>query len=290
MSWHFTAEAAGLPAAVRAYVDAEPARNTGVLTLLDGPPGIRGWWRAEGLVGGVCLLVGGSGSGGGGGMLVLGVMADAAARALPGALARALPERGHEVREARGEAGTVEAFAGPFAAATGREPRAVLSLRLFRLGTLTPPRPAPRGAARAAGPGDVPLLLDWMCAYARDVGEDPDADYSAQVEAMVGESRFLLWHEEDGAPVAMAGFSRPAAGQSRVSLVYTPPAHRARGYAGAVTAEASGAAAAAGAEQVLLFTDLANPTSNALYQRLGYRPIGDHTRVAFRRRSDPDTP
>ncbi|XIE78324.1 GNAT family N-acetyltransferase [Streptomyces sp. SBR177] len=276
MSWHFTAESAALPESARVFVAAEPARNTGLLTLLDAPGTTRGWWTDEGgAVAGACLLVAGPG------MLMLGVMLDDGARALPAELLRALPGGGREVREARGEAASVEAFAAPFAAATGRTARTSLRLRLFRLGELTEPRPAPRGIARVAAPGDVPLLLTWLRAYAGDVGEDPDADYSAQVEALVREGRLRLW-EADGGPVAMASFSRPAAGQSRVSLVYTPPGHRARGYAGAVTAEVSRAARAAGAEQVLLFTDRANPTSNALYQRLGYRPIGDHTRVAFR--------
>ncbi|MEV6328641.1 GNAT family N-acetyltransferase [Streptomyces sp. NPDC051909] len=276
MSWHFTTDPAAFPDTARACVAAEPERNTGLLTLLDAPgtTGItRGWWTAgEASVTGACLLVPGPGT------LLLGAMPDAAARALPAALPRT-------VREARGEAATVEAFAAPFAAATGRKARTSVRLRLFRLGELTAPRPAPRGAARAAGPGDVPLLLSWMSAYAGDVGEDPDADYSAHAEAMVREDRLRFW-EADGVPVAMASFSRPAAGRSRVSLVYTPPAHRARGYAGAVTTEVSRAARAAGAAQVLLFTDLANPTSNALYQRLGYRPIGDHTRVAFHENTD----
>jgi hypothetical protein len=37
-----------------------------------------------------------------------------------------------------------------------------------------------------------------------------------------------------------------------------------------------------GAVDVVLFTDLANPTSNALYQRLGYRPVEDRAVVEFR--------
>ena len=66
-----------------------------------------------------------------------------------------------------------------------------------------------------------------------------------------------------------------------MSLVRTPPEERGRGFAGAVTSAVSRAALDAGAEQVLLFTDLANPTSNALYRRLGYRPLGDHAALAI---------
>jgi predicted GNAT family acetyltransferase len=79
----------------------------------------------------------------------------------------------------------------------------------------------------------------------------------------------------------MAGLTRIAVGQVRVGPVYTPPGLRGRGYAGAVTAEASRAALAAGATEVVLFTHLANPTSNALYQRIGYLPVADFAAYDF---------
>jgi predicted GNAT family acetyltransferase len=81
----------------------------------------------------------------------------------------------------------------------------------------------------------------------------------------------------------MAGNTRPAAGVVRLGPVYTPPELRERGYAGAVTVAVSQAALEAGARHVVLFTDLANPTSNALYQRLGYRPVEDRVELSFRR-------
>jgi predicted GNAT family acetyltransferase len=80
----------------------------------------------------------------------------------------------------------------------------------------------------------------------------------------------------------MAGATRLEAGMVRIMAVYTPPETRGRGYAGAVTTEVSQAALDAGAVNVVLFTDVANPTSNALYQRLGYRPVEDLAIVEFR--------
>ena len=67
----------------------------------------------------------------------------------------------------------------------------------------------------------------------------------------------------------------------RVGPVYTPPGLRGRGYGGAATAAVSQAALGAGAREVVLYTDLANPTSNALYQRLGYRPVEDRVVLSF---------
>lgn len=111
------------------------------------------------------------------------------------------------------------------------------------------------------------------------MGETP-GDVAPTVDDRLGYGGYTLW-EVDGVPVALAGLTRRVAGTVRVAPVYTPPEHRRRGYAGAVTAEVSRAAMDADAREVLLFTDLANATSNALYQRLGYRPIANQLVLAF---------
>jgi predicted GNAT family acetyltransferase len=79
----------------------------------------------------------------------------------------------------------------------------------------------------------------------------------------------------------MAGFTRPAAGLARVGPVYTPLEHRRHGYGAAVAAHATQAALDAGAAQVVLYADLANPTSNAIYQRIGYLPDHDAEERSF---------
>ncbi|MFI8516716.1 GNAT family N-acetyltransferase [Streptomyces sp. NPDC085481] len=273
MSWHFTEDPEAFRAAVRNHLAAAPARHTALLTQLD-VPGLRGWWAEPGEVRATgAFLVSPPG------VPLLGVMPDSAARelarALPGVLSGAA-----EVTGVRGESGTVEAFAAAFGQAQGRSWRTTRRMRLYRLGDLTPPDPAPPGRPRLAVRADLPLAVGWMREFARDVGEDPDADYTANVAARVADGRLHLW-EADDRPVAMASVSRTVAGQARVSPVYTPPAHRARGYGGAVTCAVSRAAVEAGAEQVLLFTDLANRTSNSLYQHMGYRPVTDHAAVEF---------
>ena len=62
---------------------------------------------------------------------------------------------------------------------------------------------------------------------------------------------------------------------TRVGPVYTPPEHRRRGFAGALVAAASQAQLDEGLEFCFLFTDLANPTSNHVYQAIGYEPVTD---------------
>jgi predicted GNAT family acetyltransferase len=97
--------------------------------------------------------------------------------------------------------------------------------------------------------------------------------------ARIAEGDFLLWFDAEGVPVSVAGFTPIVAGTARIGPVYTPPELRGRGYAGAVTAAAGQTLRDRGAAEVLLFTDLANPTSNALYQRIGYRAVTDRVRL-----------
>ena len=93
--------------------------------------------------------------------------------------------------------------------------------------------------------------------------------------------RFVLWVVA-GAPVSMAMLRAPAFGVSRIGPVFTPRDQRGNGYGSAVTAAAADLAhRGSGAPDVVLFADLANPTSNAIYQRIGFEAVGDTVRIAF---------
>jgi len=164
-------------------------------------------------------------------------------------------------------------FGAAWAHATGGSATGAERSRLFRLERLAHPQPAPPGAARVAGHGDRELLIEWLVAFGQGAGTVAD-NAARTVDDRLSHNGLTLW-EAGGSPVAMAGNTREVAGVVRIGPVYTLPAHRQRGYGGAVTAAASQAALDAGASAVVLFTDLANPTSNALYRRLGYRPVCD---------------
>jgi predicted GNAT family acetyltransferase len=153
--------------------------------------------------------------------------------------------------------------------------------RLYRLATLTVPQPAPEGRARIAQETDRELLVRWFGEFSESVGGADAPRAASWADARLAYGGVALWEAADGTPLSMAGLTPLVAGQIRVAPVYTPAALRGRGYAGAVTAEVSRLARERGAEQVLLFTDLANPTSNALYQRIGYRPVADFASYDF---------
>ena len=198
------------------------------------------------------------------------------------ALAAQLADQGVELPGVMAEQGTATAFAEAWRRRTGAELEIGVRQRLYRLGELTIPNPAPAGRPRVAVAKDREQLMCWHGEFVQAIGEHGAMIGSAEwADARISYGGVTLWEAPDGTPVSMAGVTAKVAGQIRVAPVYTPADLRGRGYAGAATAEVSRAARAAGAAEVLLFTDLANPTSNALYQRIGYRPVADFTAYDF---------
>src|SRR6185437_14815150 len=171
-------------------------------------------------------------------------------------------------------------FAASWQAATsGGQVAVERRLRLYRLGDLVAPESD--GTVRVATDADAGLATDWFTAFADEVRDEEErADQAVAVRDKLSHQGILLW-EADGAPVSMACVTRQIAGMIRVGPVYTPPDLRGHGYASAVTADVSRRAREAGADEVLLYTDLANPTSNSIYQNIGYRAVEDRVVLAF---------
>lgn len=204
------------------------------------------------------------------------------------ALAAQLADRGTELPGIMAEQDTATVFAEAWRRRTGAEPGTSVRQRLYRLTELTPLHPTPPGRPRIAVAKDREQLMHWHGEFVAAIGEHGATIGSAEwADARISYGGVTLWETPDGTPVSMAGATAKVAGQIRVAPVYTPADLRGRGYAGAVTAEVSRAARTAGATEVLLFTDLANPTSNALYQRLGYRPVADFTAYDFGHGTEP---
>jgi predicted GNAT family acetyltransferase len=111
------------------------------------------------------------------------------------------------------------------------------------------------------------------------VPNGPKPDVRATVERAIEDQALLVW--DDGGVVSMCARSRPTPHGASISLVYTPPTLRGRGYASACVAEQSARILDSGRTFCTLFTDLANPTSNAIYQRIGYQPLADFRDICF---------
>lgn len=143
-----------------------------------------------------------------------------------------------------------------------------------------PPRPA-AGSLRTASAGEQSLLIDWERAFLDEAGVSGIEEAARTVAARLADGSQLVW--DDAGPVSTLAVSPAIAGVQRIGPVYTPPEHRRRGYAGSAVAAASRQALARGASRCMLFTDLANPTSNKIYAEVGFRRCGDWEEHAFAR-------
>ncbi|MFJ3800362.1 GNAT family N-acetyltransferase [Streptomyces sp. NPDC090088] len=200
-------------------------------------------------------------------------------------LAAVLVDLGRPVTGFASERATAEAFAAAWQRRTGASARLHDRHRLYRLAELTDPSPMPEGRARVAGEADRELLVRWYDGFVEDAGTHGGRGGADWADFRLSYGGVTLWETADGTPVSMAGVTPTVAGQARIAPVYTPRELRGRGYAGAVTAQVSRAALASGVGELLLFTDLANPTSNALYQRIGYRRVADWAEYTFGERA-----
>ena len=155
--------------------------------------------------------------------------------------------------------------------------------RIYRASSATPPTGVP-GAMRAYREGDRDLTVRWLDAFVREAL--PDEAMNDHAEDLLrrrltdpdGDVRF--WDVE-GAPVALASFGQRTPNGIRVGPVYTPPEFRGNGYASVLVGQMTAELLDGPHRFCFLFTDLANPTANGIYQRIGYEAVGDVEHYAF---------
>jgi RimJ/RimL family protein N-acetyltransferase len=193
-------------------------------------------------------------------------------------LARVRPE----LNGVRGGRDSAVTFTEAWRAVTGRTDSVTGEERLYRLRTLRPPA-AVAGAHRPATADDRGVLVDWVERFFVETFGHQRNDAAGEEFLDAAEKKgdhFVLW-VVDGAPVSMAMLRAPAFGVSRIGPVFTPADSRGRGYGSAVTAAAADLALGNGVDDVVLFADLANPVSHAIYQRIGFEPVSDCVRIEF---------
>lgn len=205
--------------------------------------------------------------------LVLAAREGAAPDALE-ALADALLAGGHAVPECVGPSETAAGFAQIWARRTGTDIVLKMAQRIYELREVVIPVGVP-GAPRLPRPEELDLCADWTHRFALECTDTNDpAAARTSAERNIGAGQTLFW-EHRGQPVSMAAAVRPTRHGVAIGGVYTPPEHRGRGYASACVADLSRRQLAAGRMFCCLYTDLANPTSNRIYQKIGYRQVAD---------------
>lgn len=280
MPWRFTDDVELYAEKVWDLLIRHPAENTVPLTVIErlrgghrwsADPLLFGWYVAGRTSGAVSMTPPFE--------LLLGCVPDDTM----GELTAALQAHNVRVPGVSGDTVTVNRFVTAWTNRDSGRAATTSRQRLYALVSLRPPTPPPPGRSRPAQQAELDLAVEWLTAFQTEV-DSPVTDVEViRHDAADRVAEGLLWLHEDaaGTVVSLAGRNRSAAGVARVGPVYTPPQHRRHGYGGAVTAACTADALQRDAERVVLFTDLANPTSNAIYQRLGFEPLRDHEIVHF---------
>lgn len=176
-----------------------------------------------------------------------------------------------------GPTAVAEEFANLWIDRAGGSWRVDLRQRIHALTAVNELATSVPGRLRRMEPSDAPLILEWMQGFVRETGVPGDAERAARPH--LEKRNFYLW--DDNAPRSVAAVLRDSPHGACVSAVYTPPIHRRKGYATAVVAALSERLLSSGKDFCCLYTDLANPTSNSIYAKIGYEPIRDDVRVVF---------
>jgi len=186
-------------------------------------------------------------------------------------------DQGVELPGVNGEAATAARFAGHWTERTRSAAQPVQGQRIYEVEDVIPAAPV-SGQLVHATAEQRDLLVAWFVGFAAETGEMPrDAEQLAERRLSAGH----LWMWSDEAPVAMAARSGAVSRVARIGPVFTPSGHRNRGYASALVAALSNAVRSEG-DRCILYTDLANPTSNSIYRAIGYRAVLEAVRYRFK--------
>ena len=185
---------------------------------------------------------------------------------------------GHVTREFESTPGVLgpgdvaRSVARAIATQTGGKVEETGRSRIYELTNVTPPSVPARGKMRTALPGEADLLIDWLDRFARETHHGRD-DARTYMQAHLGNRTVFIWDDEG--PKASAVWAGMMPHGVRVGFVFTPEEFRGHGYASALTAAVSQRALDSGYRFCCLYTDLSNPTSNSIYQKIGYMPVCD---------------
>jgi hypothetical protein len=155
---------------------------------------------------------------------------------------------------------------------TGQAFLLAMRLRIHQLVAVQPIAISP-GELRQATINDRPLLLKWYADLTQEAIPTFSEDVARSVDNSLKAESIYLW--EDSQPVSLVSGRKALPAAGRIGPVYTPPEHRRKGYATACVAALSQILLDRGCERCFLFTDLTNPTSNHIYQTIGYQPLCD---------------
>jgi uncharacterized protein len=166
----------------------------------------------------------------------------------------------------------VRIFAGLWSERLGTSARPGKRQRVYEIRELSSVK-IPPGLFRPAVEEDTPIVIPWFRSFEQEVEATVSRDPVEAAHERINSGRLFLWQDEQ--ITCMAARTQPTPRGAGINYVYTPPEFRRRGYASACVAALTGRLLAQGRTHCFLFTDLANTSSNAIYQAIGYRPVCD---------------
>jgi predicted GNAT family acetyltransferase len=155
----------------------------------------------------------------------------------------------------------------------GRTSQRRRSLRIYEIRRPPANVHRPPGLMRVVAERDLELVTSWLAAFVSELGVAEPTEPAEIARERLAASALYVW--DDDGPVSIAGFGGKTPNGIRVNLVYTPEENRGRGYATASVAALTQMLFDRGNRYCALYADLANPTSNAIYQRIGYEALCD---------------
>ena len=173
-------------------------------------------------------------------------------------------------------------FARTWTSLTGEASHLRTHQRLFELTQVIAPRPG-TGSLRIATPDDIALVIRWIKAFQEEAAHTSlsDEESLAWARTRIGNNEVYFWVLPDATIVSLVASTRPVSRVISIGPVYTPPELRGHGYASRSVAALSQHLLDTGWERCSLFTDLSNPTSNSIYQQIGYQPVCDFNEYDF---------
>jgi len=132
----------------------------------------------------------------------------------------------------------------------------------------------PGGSVRQATQDDFELVKQWRIEFKNDANT-PVGTSNEQIALHIDEGRYYFWVTDT--PVSMALLARDSGSGATIGAVYTPQNERNHGYATNLTAAVTQIILNSGKNYAALYADLDNPTSNSIYQKIGYKPVIDST-------------
>ena len=212
-------------------------------------------------------------------------MPEEAARALGVAIAA----RGEVLGRINGVLDSALACAEGYTGHRGGAGRVDAHSRLFECTRVSMPK-LPAGRLRLATDADAPLCLEWFREFLAAADEQAGRPKGTRSDVVahdlddmrrrIAAESIHLWEAPGGEVVHLSAVNGPSFGVCRIGPVFTPTAHRGYGYASATVALLTRRILESGA-RACLFTDQANPTSNAIYQALGYERVCDTGEVVI---------